>query len=393
MPPTNKAKAAGVSVSSFFDLKAELAKKSDEFARTKAAGGPKFVPGEGRIRPDKKPTVWARSNKGVQGRAARDVELEEVSKVTVESARAALERKAKVYEKLMKGKSGGLSDKQYEALLVDFDSKGVDQYESDSDDVDESLTVPTQPNEEEDDPIIEYEDEFGRLRTSRRSEVPRHLLRKTQGEEEDVDDADVIHNPVNFFPVFEPSAERIKAVQDELAEAENPLSSHYDASKEVRPKGAAFYQFSGDEETRQKQMEELRAAREETMKTREDLGAMDIRPGEVEGMREESGQSTSRAMEKRKREIEERRALLEAKRRKTKVATEGDGNGVTEQASSSATPSVTFVASDPLAALEKKPVASTSRTPEISEACSTKGGYPDADAFLAQLEQDMLKKR
>jgi len=39
--------------------------------------------------------------------------------VTVESARAALERKAKVYEKLMKGKSGGLSEKQYEGLLVD----------------------------------------------------------------------------------------------------------------------------------------------------------------------------------------------------------------------------------------------------------------------------------
>lgn len=49
----------------------------------------------------------------------RDAELEAVSKVTVESARAALERKAKVYDKLMKGKSGGLSEKQYEALLVD----------------------------------------------------------------------------------------------------------------------------------------------------------------------------------------------------------------------------------------------------------------------------------
>jgi hypothetical protein len=53
MPPADKAKAAGVSVTSFFDLKAELAKKSDEFARTKAAGGPKYVPGEGRTRPDK----------------------------------------------------------------------------------------------------------------------------------------------------------------------------------------------------------------------------------------------------------------------------------------------------------------------------------------------------
>lgn len=39
--------------------------------------------------------------------------------MTIESARAALERKAKVYEKLMRGKSGGLSEKQYEGLLVD----------------------------------------------------------------------------------------------------------------------------------------------------------------------------------------------------------------------------------------------------------------------------------
>jgi len=53
MAPTDKAKAAGISVTSFFDLKAELAKKTDEFARTKAAGGPKYVPGEGRTRPDK----------------------------------------------------------------------------------------------------------------------------------------------------------------------------------------------------------------------------------------------------------------------------------------------------------------------------------------------------
>jgi len=41
----------------------------------------------------------------------------------------------------------------------------------------------------QDDPIIEYEDEFGRLRTSRRSEVPRHLLHKSQDEEEEIDDA------------------------------------------------------------------------------------------------------------------------------------------------------------------------------------------------------------
>lgn len=63
--------------------------------------------------------MWARQNKGVDARSARDVELEAISKPTLESARAALERKAKIYDKLRKGKSGGLTDKQYETLLVD----------------------------------------------------------------------------------------------------------------------------------------------------------------------------------------------------------------------------------------------------------------------------------
>ena len=58
-------------------------------------------------------------NKGVKDRARRDLELEEVDSKTIESARIALERKSKVYEKLQRGLTGGLSEKQYETLLVD----------------------------------------------------------------------------------------------------------------------------------------------------------------------------------------------------------------------------------------------------------------------------------
>jgi hypothetical protein len=64
-------------------------------------------------------STWAKQNKGVAARAARDLELEAVSRPTLESARAALERKAKIYDKLKRGKSGGLSEAQYDALLVD----------------------------------------------------------------------------------------------------------------------------------------------------------------------------------------------------------------------------------------------------------------------------------
>lgn len=114
-------------------------------------------------------TVWTRQNKGVSARAARDVELEAISRPTLESARAALERKAKIYDKLKKGKSGGLSEVQYDALLVDvsvprhccspwldsyaasqFDNKEAERYSSDSEDIDESSSVPTVPIAPED---------------------------------------------------------------------------------------------------------------------------------------------------------------------------------------------------------------------------------------------------
>lgn len=177
---TSKGKGKGVSTSSFFELRAEIAKHEEEFTKNKAAGKTAIVGGV--KRPDKKPTVWARSNKGVKSRATRDIELEAISKPTLDTARAILERKAQVYEKLSKGKSGGLTDKQYDTLLVDFDSKPIGAYESDSEDVDESLTVP-HPTDNEDDPIVEYEDEFGRVRTGRRSEIPRHLLPNDEEEQ------------------------------------------------------------------------------------------------------------------------------------------------------------------------------------------------------------------
>jgi len=41
------------------------------------------------------------------------------SKPVLEAAKDALERKAKQYEKLKKGKTAGLSDQQFDALLVD----------------------------------------------------------------------------------------------------------------------------------------------------------------------------------------------------------------------------------------------------------------------------------
>jgi len=113
----------------------------------------------------------------------------------------------------------------------------------------------------------------------------------------------------------------VAEIEKEFIEENNPLNIHYDASKEVRAKGAGFYQFSADEETRQRQMEELKNAREEIGKTRAGFGAVDLRPGEVEGMQVGGGAGgsggggtgKSTVLEKRKRDLEERRKLVDAK--------------------------------------------------------------------------------
>ena len=139
-------------------------------------------------------------------------------------------------------------------------------------------------------------------------------------------------------------------------------------------------------EARQQNLDELKRRREETMKAREETGAVTLRPGEVEGMRaeEDSVPGKSRAQEKRKREQEERRLLLQAKRQKKGIATK---TGSVPAPLLDVKPAVPSTSADPFAALEAQAQAASSRS-------STKqDSRTDADAFLAQLEQDVLSRR
>ena len=216
-------------------------------------------------------------------------------------------------------------------------------------------------------------------------------------------------NPVNHFPTYQPSEERIAAIQASLAEENNPLNIHYDASREVRAKGAGFYQFSLDEETRKKQMEELKKAREETEKTRQEVGAADLRPGEVEGLVAEgsaTGVSSqkSRALEKRKREIEERRKLLEAKRRrKNPISATLEPSDETpvfsmppdlpgdtpEHPPEYRSTNASAGSPDPFAALE----AQTMVVQTKGKVKNTAQPQSAADDFLASLERDIMAGR
>ncbi|CAE6354125.1 unnamed protein product [Rhizoctonia solani] len=313
-------KKQSVNAASFFDLKAELAKHEDAFAKSKLSSKGKVEPiVGGSKRPDQKKPTWARENKGVRDRARRDAELDQISRPTLESARAKLERKARLYEQLQKGKGAGLSEKQRESLLVDFDSRdsGNDTDSSEDGDRDESLVV---PGRNEDDPVIEYEDEFGRIRTARRSEVPRDRLpentnpfARSGNQALADDDPDVVYGRATHFPVYEPSNERRAAIEASLIE--EPLVDRYDASKDNRAAGAAFYQLSADDETRSKQLEDLKQARVDTEIARVEVDAGFSR--ENLGLHDsDSTKVTSRAVEKRRQELEARRKMLDAKRRK-----------------------------------------------------------------------------
>jgi len=216
----------------------------------------------------------------------------------------------------------------------------------------------------------------------------------------------LLGNPVNHFPIYQPSEERVAEIAKAFAEENNPLGVHYDASKEIRAKGAGFYQFSADEETRRAQMEELKASREETAKTRQELGAEDIKPGEVEGMRDGEAPGTagavkSRAMEKRKRELEERRKMIEAKRKKPKL--DDDAASRVNADAASEAPSLLAhsstrpmevkesnavqptMSSDPFAALESQTLTSSVKGKKKAIPTTT-----EADTFLADLEQEFL---
>lgn len=54
---------------------------------------------------------------------------------------------------------------------------------------------------QEDDPIIEYEDEFGRIRTARRSDVPRDRLPDSKHAEVPADDEYVPHIHLTDLPI------------------------------------------------------------------------------------------------------------------------------------------------------------------------------------------------
>lgn len=97
-----------------------------------------------------------------------------------------MERKAKIYDKLKRGKTAGWDKDKLSESVIDWDRKGWQ--DGDEDEEDEGHYGGSRGGvggeENDDEPMVEYEDEFGRLRRVPKSEVPRDVLRRQEMEEE-----------------------------------------------------------------------------------------------------------------------------------------------------------------------------------------------------------------
>ncbi|OBZ91188.1 hypothetical protein A0J61_00758 [Choanephora cucurbitarum] len=223
-----------VSSTTAVDLKAELAQHVDQFEKMRSSSGKQVTA----RRPDKKPTVWSRQNKGVNDRNQRDMQvLPAVESDVLARSREQLEKKARFYEAMQSGQFE-YDPEDEDNILVDFDRKYLEEKDAEK-------KSRKKKRVEEEDPWVEYEDEFGRTRVVRKSQLP-------QREEEVIEDE--IEAPVYDF-----------------SKSDRTNMNHFEADREIRTKGVGFYQFSKDEDERQAQMDKLNKIRQETENARKSV--------------------------------------------------------------------------------------------------------------------------
>ncbi|WWC73730.1 uncharacterized protein I206_107702 [Kwoniella pini CBS 10737] len=328
---SNKAGPSSISQGSLLDLKAITAEHVDKFAKE----GKKAIKGQPRNRNlEKSKDPFDKPSPGLVKRLAAEARNDAKARRFVDEdgpnedqRKAILKAKAKKYEAIRKGDFTGMSKKEMEEAVIDFEQKmEEDGYSSHSSDEDESAR-PARPrwhnddeeedHEEHEDDLakVEYIDEMGRTRIGTRKEAKEAELSKRsdrgrrearEAAEDDKDgsayaevlQSNVIHGDQNFFPVYEPDADALK--KKYLEAEEEARAHHYDSTKEVRVKGAGQYQFSLDETTRADQMASLASQRNETEKARSAVAQRGL----------------SVAQEARKRKADERKALIDAKRAK-----------------------------------------------------------------------------
>jgi hypothetical protein len=213
-----------------------------------------------------------------------------------------LEKKAKLYKEM---KRRDYVAREGEEELVDFDRKWVER-----DDKGEVSSSDEEGGDDDDSgEMVDYEDEYGRLRRGTKADaerMERRKLNKVLGQEEldrisarPAQPERVIYGDTVQTLAFNPEEEKMEKMEELAGKRDRsmtpPDQKHYEADKEFRIKGVGFYSFSKDEEGRKREMEALEKERLETERMRKE--------------REEK-------KDKRKKEIEERRKAISEKRAK-----------------------------------------------------------------------------
>ncbi|KAJ4160453.1 hypothetical protein NW754_003574 [Fusarium falciforme] len=270
-------------------------------------------PTSGRSRPskDRKEDIFkgSKPKRSKESDGAKKLQLKEVAGTEEETkelarARRRMEEKARLYAAM---KRGDYAPKENEAApLVDFDRKWAEGEEERKED------YATSSDEDADDSgeMVEYEDEFGRVRQvtkAERDRLERRARRGLLGAEElermsarpsapsNLIYGDAVQS-MAFNPEDPEKMEELARKRDRSATP--PPDQHYDADWEIRTKGTGFYKFSKDEETRTAEMEGLA---EERRKTEEQRRA-----------REDQKEARRREIEKRREDMAARRAKKQA---------------------------------------------------------------------------------
>ena len=234
-----------------------------------------------------------------------------------------MEEKARLYASMKRGdyvppSDGGVNKE--ENALVDFDRMWADKqdgaerkYDTETDD-DGDSEADAEAKAEGDEEMVEYEDEFGRLRTTTKTKLAAHLRAQAAQSHAATElsamrarpdqPTTLIHGDTIQSSAFNPDAPHTTQMQNLAKKRDRsvtpPEETHYDASTEVRSKGVGFYAFSKDEEGRRRELEALGEERRGTERERRE--------------REERRERREGRVEERKRLIAEKKGERLAER-------------------------------------------------------------------------------
>ncbi|RKF73929.1 Uncharacterized protein GcM3_091020 [Golovinomyces cichoracearum] len=281
-------------------------------ARTKSVGRPRAS--------QKKPGIFSAHNKTLKKRAAQDLtnvssqglsksknvgalDIENADEEKLYRSKRKMEAKAKAYAQMKRNEVSEDTE-----VLVDFDRKWAERqemgFDSDSDSGVESVNGHGE--------MLEYEDEFGRVRLKTRSEVEKLERQKkialmSTEELGRMSARPEMPSKINYGDTVQSMAfnpdEQIAARMEELAKKRDrsltpPEMRHYEADKEVRTKGVGFFNFSKDEAIRNEEMRALEKERIETETRRKE--------------REEKKKERLLEIEERRKTIQQKRAKKQA---------------------------------------------------------------------------------